>query len=96
MADYEDLTLTCRDCNHPFILTAKDQAFFASMTDDQGTPFKNPTRCKPCRDIKKAQRMGGTFQAPQASQPLPLPDDNFSGGGKKRSGGRRRDRNEEW
>lgn len=94
MSDYEDLTLTCRDCNQPFVLTAKDQAFFASMTDDQGRPFKNPVRCKPCRDIKKAQRMGGTFPAPQA--PQSFPEENFGGGGKKRSGGRRRDRDEEW
>jgi len=94
MSDYEDLTLTCRDCNQPFILSAKDQAFFASMTDDQGRPFKNPVRCKPCRDIKKAQRMGGTFPTPQA--PQPLPEENFGDGGKKRSGGRRRDRDEEW
>lgn len=93
MSDYEDLTITCRDCNKPFVLSAKDQAFFASMTDDQGRPFKNPVRCKPCRDIKKAQRMGGTFPAPQAQ---PLPEENFGGGGKKRSGGRRRDRDEEW
>lgn len=94
MADYEDLTLTCRDCNHSFVLSAKDQAFFASMTDDQGRPFKNPVRCKPCRDIKKAQRMGGTFPAPQA--PQPLSEENLGGGGKKKSGGRRRDRDEEW
>jgi len=93
MTDFEDLTLTCRDCGNSFVLTAKDQAFFASMTDAQGNPFKNPVRCKPCRDIKKAQRMGGTFQTPQADQPLP--DDNF-GGGKKKSGGRRRDRDAEW
>jgi hypothetical protein len=97
MSDYEDLTITCRDCQRPFTLTAKDQAFFASMTAENGDPFKNPVRCKPCRDLKKAQRMGGTYPAPQVAQPLPLPEDNF-GGSKKRSGGggRRRDRDEEW
>jgi Probable zinc-ribbon domain len=92
MSDYEDLTIICRDCNQPFILTAKDQAFFASMTDDKGNPFKNPVRCKPCRDIKKAQRLGGTFPAPQS----PMLDDNFGGEGKKRASGRRRDRDEGW
>jgi hypothetical protein len=95
MSDYEDLTITCRDCNKPFLLSAKDQAFFASMTDDQGNPFKNPVRCKPCRDLKKAQRMGGTYPTPQAAQPLPLPGDDF-GGGKKKSSGRRRERDEGW
>jgi hypothetical protein len=93
MSDYEDLTITCRDCNQPFVLSAKDQAFFARMTDDQGVPFKNPVRCKPCRDLKKAQRRSGTFPDPQV--PQPLPEDNFGGGGKKRFGGRRRDRDDD-
>lgn len=92
MTDYEDLTLICRDCNKPFILSAKDQAFFASMTDDQGRPFKNPVRCKPCRDLKKAQRMGGTFPASQT--PQITQEEESHGGGKKRTGGRRRDRDE--
>ena len=94
MSEFEDLTITCRDCGKPFILTAKDQAFFASMTDEQGNPFKNPVRCKPCRDLKKAQRMGGTYQAPQ--EPQALPENDFSGGGKKKTSGRRRNREEEW
>jgi len=92
MPEFEDLTLTCRDCNQPFVLTAKDQAFFARMTDDEGRPFKNPVRCKPCRDLKKAQRTGGTLQAPV---PQTLPEDDFRGG-KKKSGGRRRERDEGW
>ena len=92
MSDLEDLTLTCRDCNRPFILTAKDQAFFASMTDDQGRPFKNPVRCKPCRDIKKAQRMG---ESPANPAPQSLPEDDFRPK-KKSGGGRYRDREDEY
>ena len=89
MPDFTDLELTCRDCNKPFTLTAKDQAFFARMTDDQGNPFKNPTRCKPCRDLKKAERMGF------ASQPIPVmeSDDGFH---PKKKTGRRRDRDNDF
>ena len=46
---YEDKTLVCKDCGADFIFTAGEQEFFA----EKG--FENePTRCKGCRDAKKA------------------------------------------
>ena len=50
---YEDKTLVCRDCGKEFVFTAGEQAFYA----EKG--FQNePTRCKPCRDARKASRSG--------------------------------------
>lgn len=46
--NFQDQTLTCRDCGKPFVFTARDQQFYA----DKG--FTNtPTRCKDCRLNKK-------------------------------------------
>ena len=48
---YEDKTLVCKDCGNEFIFTAGEQAFYA----EKG--FQNePTRCKSCRDARKASR----------------------------------------
>ena len=48
---YEDKTLVCRDCGNEFVFTAGEQAFYA----EKG--FQNePTRCKSCRDARKASR----------------------------------------
>ena len=48
---YEDKTLVCRDCGKEFVFTAGEQAFYA----EKG--FQNePTRCKSCRDSRKASR----------------------------------------
>lgn len=48
---YEDKTLTCKDCGAQFVFTAGEQAFYA----ERG--FQNePTRCKACRDARKASR----------------------------------------
>ena len=46
-----DQTLKCCDCGGDFVFSERDQEFFAS----QNPPFKPPKRCKPCRQIKKAQ-----------------------------------------
>ena len=52
---YEDKTLVCRDCGKEFVFTAGEQAFYA----EKG--FQNePTRCKACRDARKASRSGET------------------------------------
>ena len=41
---YADKTLTCRDCNQPFVFTAGEQEFYAQKG------FTNePTRCGDCR-----------------------------------------------
>ena len=45
-----DRTLTCRDCGQTFTFTAGEQAFY------QERGFSEPTRCKPCRDKRKAER----------------------------------------
>ena len=51
---YEDKTLSCRDCGNEFVFTAGEQAFYA----EKG--FQNePTRCKACRDSRKATRNSG-------------------------------------
>ncbi|MDT5294541.1 MAG: hypothetical protein QOJ76_1421 [Acidobacteriota bacterium] len=50
MSTYEDKELTCSDCNGKFLWSAREQEFYA----EKG--FQQPSRCKPCRDAKKAQR----------------------------------------
>ena len=53
MAQFQDRTLTCKDCSLAFTFTAGEQLFFH---DKQ---FKNePKRCKDC----KAKRIGGSSQ----------------------------------
>lgn len=52
MADFQDQTLTCRDCGNTFVWTASEQEFYAQKG------FQNaPVRCPECRSAKKA-RMG--------------------------------------
>lgn len=47
---FEDKTLVCKDCGKEFVFTAGEQEFYA----EKG--FENePTRCKECRDAKKAR-----------------------------------------
>lgn len=49
----QDKTLTCRDCGASFEFTSSEQDFYA----EKG--FTNePTRCKPCRDIRKNESGG--------------------------------------
>ncbi len=53
---YEDKTITCRDCQQPFVFTGGEQKFFANQRTAEGQPFTAPVRCKPCREAKKAAR----------------------------------------
>ncbi|MDO8515430.1 MAG: zinc-ribbon domain containing protein [bacterium] len=54
MDNFQDQTLTCRDCGNSFVWTASEQKFYA----DKG--FTNaPVRCPACRAAKKAQMGGG-------------------------------------
>lgn len=47
---FEDKTLICKDCGNDFVFTAGEQNFYS----ERG--FQNePTRCKSCRDARKAQ-----------------------------------------
>ncbi len=49
--NYEDITLTCKDCGSEFVFTAGEQAFYA----EKG--FENqPLRCAECRRARKQQR----------------------------------------
>lgn len=47
---FEDKTLVCKDCSKDFVFTAGEQEFYSTKG------FQNePSRCKECRDSKKAQ-----------------------------------------
>lgn len=49
-----DKTITCRDCNNPFVFNESEQAFYK----EKG--FENePQRCADCRAAKKQQQRGG-------------------------------------
>ena len=49
--NYQDKTLTCRDCDREFAFTASEQEFYAQRG------FTNePGRCPECRAARKAQR----------------------------------------
>jgi CxxC-x17-CxxC domain-containing protein len=56
--EFEDRTLTCKDCNAEFPFTAKEQEFYA-----QKGFINDPVRCYPCRQARKeraaARRSGG-------------------------------------
>lgn len=45
-----EITLRCRECSMDFVFTPGEQAFFA----ERG--FSQPTRCRPCRQAKKARQ----------------------------------------
>ncbi len=54
MTQFQDRTLTCKDCGQDFTFTAGEQHFFSTRD------FQNePKRCKAC----KAKRQGGTPQS---------------------------------
>ncbi len=50
MSEFVEVTKPCRDCGQDFVLTVGEQEFFARMQ------YTNPTRCKPCRDKRKAEK----------------------------------------
>ncbi len=94
---YTDKTLTCADCQAPFLFSARDQEFHASKG------FANePKRCPNCRQARRLQR-GDT---PAGAAPRPGGQPIYSGpraqaarstgaggrgnaGGRPRGGGRR-------
>lgn len=47
---YHDKELTCQDCGNTFTFTARDQEFY------EKNGFKEPKRCKSCRDKRKQAR----------------------------------------
>src|SRR5919109_770086 len=48
--DFVDRTLTCRECNQPFIWTAGEQQFY----QEKGL-LNIPARCPDCRAARKAR-----------------------------------------
>src|SRR5882762_1569247 len=54
MVQFQDQSLRCVDCGQEFIFTASEQQFYK----DKGLT-NAPTRCRACRDARKAQRAGG-------------------------------------
>jgi DNA replicative helicase MCM subunit Mcm2 (Cdc46/Mcm family) len=50
LSSHYDQHLTCADCGHDFVWTAKDQEFFR----EKG--YQQPKRCKECRQAKKERR----------------------------------------
>ena len=54
MSSTEDKSITCVDCGEEFLFTAGEQSFYR----ERGLT-NAPTRCKACRDKRKAQRDGG-------------------------------------
>ena len=53
-----DKTLTCRECGKSFLFTAGEQEFFANRG------FTNePTRCPPCRALRRQNRGSGAGNA---------------------------------
>ena len=51
--DFQDKTITCRDCGAPFVFTAGEQAFFL----DKGF-LNEPQRCPSCRANRRRERSG--------------------------------------
>jgi len=56
---FEDITLTCVECNEAFVFTAGEQEFFAQK--QLNAP---PKRCSACRRLKRAQKPSGRRQPP--------------------------------
>jgi DNA replicative helicase MCM subunit Mcm2 (Cdc46/Mcm family) len=50
VSSHYDQHLTCSDCGHDFVWTAKEQEFFRE------NGYQPPKRCKDCRRAKKEQR----------------------------------------
>ncbi len=50
MSTHYDQHLTCADCGHDFVWSAKDQGFYA----EKG--FQAPRRCKDCRQARKERQ----------------------------------------
>ena len=52
-ADFQDKTLTCRDCGRPFTFTAGEQGYYL----DKGL-LNEPQRCNGCRATRRRSRGG--------------------------------------
>jgi cleavage and polyadenylation specificity factor subunit 4 len=57
--EYEDITLSCRDCNAEFAFSAGEQEFYQSKGWEN-----QPTRCTECKNAKKARFGEGPSAGP--------------------------------
>jgi hypothetical protein len=87
MHDVADVTLACRDCGTDFIFTAGEQRFFT----ERG--FKTPSRCKACRNLKKARQDTAPVEVGPGFAGYPTPPS--SDRGRRQSRTSRRDRYED-
>lgn len=88
MSTDSDQTINCRDCNQPFVFTAGEAKFFAERQ------FTTPSRCKPCRDKRKAAKEAGESPGSfnpsggyTTSAPIPSPEGQGDGPPRSRRGG---------
>ncbi len=58
-----DKTITCSDCNAPFVFSASEQESFA-----QRGYTNEPKRCSTCRDARRAERGGSIGSGYQSQQ----------------------------
>lgn len=72
-----DRTLTCRDCNQPFVFTLGEQTFYT----ERG--FSEPQRCPTCRQARKAQRNADGLGAGYGSRS----GSGYGGSGSSSAGG---------
>jgi len=59
---FEDKQLVCQDCGDAFVFTVDQQQFYADKGWD-----KDPRRCKPCADKRKAERNAEGGGAPRGN-----------------------------
>lgn len=66
-SEFEDRTLSCRDCGNDFLFTQGEQEFYRQKG------FTNePTRCRDCRESRKKRMGGGDVLAPRAHEASPM------------------------
>ncbi len=52
--DYEDKTITCKDCRSRFTWTAGERKFMQELLDNGKIPsLSEPVRCRPCKQLKR-------------------------------------------
>lgn len=61
--EFSDQEIACQDCGRLFTYTAGEQSFF----EDKG--FTPPKRCKPCREVNKADKERQRAERSMAREP---------------------------
>ncbi len=60
--EFEDKTLTCRDCSSEFVFTAGEQGFYL----EKGL-LNEPQRCPDCRLTRRRERSTGSHEMTQVT-----------------------------